>query len=234
MGQPDEWPTLDALCRISISRLGRDWPVFARLRDDVLPALATAAGARADRRVQCWSAGCASGEEPYTLSILWVLDLAPRFPGVSCSIVGTDADPELLARAALARYRRSSLREVPPAWLDIAFDSVGADYVLRDQFREDVVFCQQDVRDSLPPGRFDLVLCRNLVFTYFDDALRRRTLARMLEPLRPGGAFVIAVQERLPQPATGLEPWAAELGIYRRAAELSESAPAPGEHGSWN
>jgi chemotaxis protein methyltransferase CheR len=76
---PDEWPRLDELCRISISRFYRDRRVFDHLRDDVLPTLAQVAVARHENQVRCWSVGCASGEEIYTVVILWHEHLQPWF-----------------------------------------------------------------------------------------------------------------------------------------------------------
>src|SRR5438477_9810042 len=69
--RPDEWARLDALCRVTISRFYRDRETFAALEQEVLPALA-----RGGAEIEVWSAGCASGEEPYTLALLWKLELA--------------------------------------------------------------------------------------------------------------------------------------------------------------
>src|SRR6185295_20147796 len=69
----DEWPVLDALCRVTISRFYRDRAVFDRLRLEILPAFAERAAARGESVVRAWSAGCASGEEPYTLAMIWSL-----------------------------------------------------------------------------------------------------------------------------------------------------------------
>jgi chemotaxis protein methyltransferase CheR len=77
-GHADEWAVLDELARITISRFNRDRGVFAALQADVLPALATAAVDRGSGTLEAWSAGCASGEEAYTLAIIWELELAPR------------------------------------------------------------------------------------------------------------------------------------------------------------
>jgi chemotaxis protein methyltransferase CheR len=68
-----------------------------------------------------------------------------------------------------------------------------------------------------PPGDFDVILCRNVAFTYFDTSLQRRVLARLLAALRPGGALVIGLRERLPEGVGGVTPWSAELGIYRKS-----------------
>lgn len=95
----DEWPTLDAFCRISISRLCRDAAVFRELARNVLPALAAEAGRRGERHLRVWSAGCASGEEPFSVKMLWQIDVAPHRPGFTLSIIATDADTILLERA---------------------------------------------------------------------------------------------------------------------------------------
>ena len=188
--------------------------MWERLADTILPQLAARCAAR-KFPLRCWSAGCASGEEPYSLGVLWRKELAARFSTVPIEILATDIDPLLLARAASAAYRHSSLRGIPPAWEDV-FDTRGELRVLRSEFRKGIRFLQQDIRQEGPPGPFDLVLCRNLAFTYFDDGLQRRTLARMLEVLNPGGALVIGQKEHLPPGATGVSGWIPELGIYRK------------------
>ena len=216
---PAEWTVLDTFCRIPISRLARERLVFERLASEVLPTLAGAATARGADNLLCWSAGCASGEEPYSLAILWMLVLAPRYPELSLRVTATDIDEQLLERARAAVYRRSSLREVPDEWIAAAFTRSGDLYTVRPEFRAAVHFQLEDVRQVLPPGLFDLVLCRYVAFTYFDEALQRRTLERLLTALRPGGALVIGLKERLPGGVDGIEPWVPELRIFRRVGE---------------
>lgn len=214
---PDEWAVLDGFCPIPISRFLRDRPVFERLADEVFPVLAAAALGRSAAELRCWSAGCASGEEPYGLNLLWCQELAPRYPMLTCRIVATDVDAHLLERARDGRYRKSSLREVPPAWVARWFRCAGDWCELVPEGRAGVEFLRQDLRSTLPGGPFDLVLCRNLAFTYFDPALQRRTLERLLTTLRPGGALVIGRKERLPEGVAGVEPWLPVHRIYRRA-----------------
>jgi chemotaxis protein methyltransferase CheR len=131
---PEEWAVLDSFCRIPISRFLRDRAVFERLATDVLPTLADGALQRGDARVRCWSAGCASGEEPYSLVLLWHFELRPRYPGIACHVLATDVEESLLARARAARYRRSSLREVPEEWIESAFTRDGEWFELRTEF----------------------------------------------------------------------------------------------------
>lgn len=211
-----EWTVLDGLCRISISRFYRDGAVFDRLGAVVLPHLAEGAQAQGRTTLHCWSIGCASGEEPYTLSLLWRLGVQPQFPNLSCRTLATDTSPHLLARAARGCYPASSLRELPAGWREVAFDPQEGDYCLRPQFREGVDFRQQDIRTVLPDGCFDVVLCRNLVFTYFDEAGQEAVLASICKQLRSGGVLVIGKQERLPDDPQSLAVWDEQLGIYRQ------------------
>jgi chemotaxis protein methyltransferase CheR len=234
LSHPEEWAALESYCHISISRFLRDREVFDRLGRDVLPDLAERAARRGDGRVRAWSAGCASGEEPYSLMLLWRFVLSSRFPRVALEVLATDVDDVLLARARAARYRGSSLREVPHAWRDAAFVRDGDSFALRDELRSTVEFRRSDLRLELPDATFDLILCRNVICTYFDEPLQRRTLGALLALLRPGGVFVIGRRERLPRGLSGLTDWIPELGIFRRVAALAP-CPAPrGELPLWS
>jgi chemotaxis protein methyltransferase CheR len=211
----DEWHVLDGLCTISISRFYRDHRVFDALGDTVLPMLAAQAMTRTETTVQCWSAGCASGEEAYTLSLIWNQRIRLQYPHVALAVVATDVDATLLDRARVACYSRSSLRELPPAWIDAAFVRQDEEYRLRDPWRSCVEFRLQDIRTDQPEGPFDLVLCRNVAFTYFDELEQRRIVSRVAERMTAGGFLVVGRHESLPSEAQFL-PYATALGIYRR------------------
>lgn len=213
---PDEWPLLDALCRIFISRFYRDRAVFRCLERQVLPEVAQNAVVAGYRTLCAWSIGCASGEEPYTLAILWHERCAPRFPALDLRIVATDADQEVLGRAERGCYHPNSLRDLPSELLAHAFVPSGREFCVKPGHRRGVVFLQQDVRVTVPGEHFHLVLCRNVAFTYFDDAMQREALRRIEDRLLPGGALVIGSTESLPAEASGFEPWSARLGVYRK------------------
>jgi chemotaxis protein methyltransferase CheR len=150
------------------------------------------------REAQIWSAGCASGEEPCTLKILWDLEVKPRFPEACLGIVATDIDETLLERARRARYPAASLRELPPELTVQAFTASNGCWCVKAAHKQGIQFLQQDVRQEAPPGRFDLVLCRNLAFTYFASALQEAVLERIAASLSPQGLLVIGSHERLP------------------------------------
>jgi chemotaxis protein methyltransferase CheR len=207
----EEWPVLDSLCRIPISRFFRDRRVFEALEREVLPELA-----REKAAIRAWSAGCASGEEPYSLELLWELRVRSQFPHVSLHITASDSDAGLLERARRAVYAPSSLREVPSDIRSAAFVQIDGAYQLRPELTHGIDFRCEDLRRALPPGPFDLVLCRNLAFTYFDPALQLEILARIRERLSSGGVLIIGAHESLPgaDPAFARSELARE--IHRR------------------
>lgn len=214
---PGEWRTLDGLCRVTISRFFRDRAVWSRLRSEVLPEASRLATRRRERALRCWSAGCASGEEPFGLAIVFRLAVAPAFPGLDLAIVATDADEVVLERARRACYDAGTLREVPPEWRELAFERRGPELCLRAAFREGVELREEDLRRTMPDGPFHLILCRNVAFTYFDLDGQRAVLAGVVARLARGGFLVIGAHESLPEPTAGLGRFAGRLPIFGRA-----------------
>lgn len=214
---PEEWQVLDGLCRITISRFWRDSAVFEALGARLLPELASLALARGDAELRAWSVGCASGEEPWSLALLWHLELGNRFPELPFRVIATDVDVELLERAAAAVYPGSSLRELPGDLRSRAFEVDGDTHQLRAAFRAGVEFRREDVRRQAPVDRgpFHLVVCRNLAFTYFDTDVQHEVLERIAGSLVPRGALVIGSHERLPADAHRFAPEPAVRAAYR-------------------
>jgi chemotaxis protein methyltransferase CheR len=213
--EPDEWAELESFCRITISRFCRDRPVFEWLQQIALPDLARTALAQDRTALHCWSAGCGGGEEPYTLRILWDLRLADRFPALRLDIVATDAAPAMLARARRAVYRAGTLRELPESLVADAFTSTQGEYRLRENFRTGIRFLRQDIRQCMPRGPFDLVLCRNLAFTYFDKTGQRSVLKRTARRMTAGGVLLVGRNEHLPADVSGFCEDHATPGAYR-------------------
>jgi chemotaxis protein methyltransferase CheR len=213
----EEWAHLDSLCGIPISRCYRDRGVFDALGEIVLPALAREAMVQSRSTLDCWSAGCASGEEPHTIAILWATRLQPRFPALAMRIVATDLDERVLERARTGRYTTSSLKGLPDDLRAAGFEPDGAGWRVRDRFRR-VAFLQQDLREASPDGPFDLVLCRNAAFTYYEPAVQHAILQRIGDRLRPGGALVVGSHEPLPDGPPAFAPWPGARATYRRVA----------------
>ena len=195
---PAEWLELERLCAVTISRFYRDALMWQRLRDELLPALAQAAIDAGEDSLRCWSIGCASGEEPYTLSIVWALQLARQYPALRLRILATDLGEDVLARARDARYAAATLAELPEPLRARAFQRDGALFQLRTELRAPVELRRSDLLRELPAETFRLLLCRNNVFTYFHEAEQRRTLERLSTRLAAGGALVLGRGESLP------------------------------------
>ncbi|HEY7653497.1 MAG TPA: CheR family methyltransferase, partial [Methylomirabilota bacterium] len=123
---------------------------------------------------------------------------------------------ENLERARRGCYSRSSLKDLPPAYLEQAFVPTAQGWRLGEEYRADVTFAEQDVRQAAPRGPFHLVLCRYVAFTYFDEGRQRDVLRTIVERLVPGGALVIGSIESLPDGVPGLEVWSAKSRVYRR------------------
>jgi len=220
--EPTEWAVLDTICRIPLTRFYRDRVVFEHLERVVLPELGRMAMARGDTEMRGWSLGCASGEEPYTVAIVWRLAVAPRFSRLTLRIVATDCDREAIERARRGCYPAHSLRDLPHPMRAAAFRESSAGLVVEDGYRIGVDFQVQDVRTRMPDGPFHLILCRNVVFTYFDEELQRQILPRVARRLVSGGALVIGASESLPERPEGLEPWPGGHTVYRRLPEATD------------
>lgn len=202
-----EWKVLDGLCRITISRFYRDRGVWEILASQVLPTAVRLAAERGEPAVRCWSAGCASGEEPYSLAL--------AAGGAQVEIVGTDADESMLQRAREGVYGRSSLKDLPERLRESAFEAAGGEYRLRDEYRGRVRFECRDIRQEAPDGGFRLVLCRNLAFTYFEESLQREVAERSARKIVPGGFLVVGIHETVPGGVERFRPWGGAPGIYR-------------------
>lgn len=113
-------------------------------------------------------------------------------------ITATDRTRSLLERAAEGIYPESSVRDLPPEFFEPAFIRTNDDFEIKSRFKTDIGFLQQDIRFQTPAGRFDLILCRNLVFTYFDEDLQRSIAEKIVEKLAPGGFFIAGSRESVP------------------------------------
>jgi chemotaxis protein methyltransferase CheR len=213
--EPAEWRAFDGCCHITISRFFRDRGVFEIVRRILLPEIAARAKSEG-RAVQIWSAGCASGEEPYTLKILWDFEIAPGYPDVPVSIVATDIDDAMLTRAREACFKPSSLHELPCSLFERAFERKGLLFCVRATHRQGVTFAHQDLRLEMPSLHFDLVLCRYVAFTYFSPALREAVATGISDHLLPNGYLVIGTHEQLPAGTSTLVPVANSRQVFRR------------------
>jgi chemotaxis protein methyltransferase CheR len=186
---------LDTLT-INVTRLFRNREVFDVLAARVIPELLDSDV----RRLRVWSAGCSSGEEPYSIAALLHREAARRGEPTSLArvhVLGTDVHAASLEAAAVGRYPASALDEVPPE-IRAAYFSADADsYRVSDELRRLVRFEPHDLlRDPAPGSAFGLIACRN-VLIYFDRASQERLFEYFHAALAPGGFLVLGMVETL-------------------------------------
>ena len=212
---PEEWPVLAHLCRVTITRFYRDHGVFRALETQVLPSLAAQAARQGRSELAVWSAGCAGGEEAYTVALVWHLEVQARPSAMGLRLLGTDIDAEELERARAGRYPHSALAELPHNFVEAGFEPMNGCFRVRDDFRRGVEFRLSDLTKEMPGEQFDLILCRNLAFTYYDDPLRRETARRLAGRMPAGGVLVVGKHEVAPQ-ACGFSAMSQHEGLYER------------------
>jgi chemotaxis protein methyltransferase CheR len=191
---------------INVSQLWRNpeqWDALAKI----------VAGLAETGTVRAWSAGCSYGAEAYTLAAVG-REVAPQ---ARLEIVGTDIDKRMVARAREGLFTIDDARSAPPAQLKKWFDREPGGLRAKPELRLLTRFDTGDLlNDRVQAGRFDLVLCRNVVI-YFTEPVRDALHHRLVESLRPGGYLMVGSSERVAEPRTlGLESPAPF--IYRKAA----------------
>jgi chemotaxis protein methyltransferase CheR len=191
--------------------------VYEFLQQEVLPQLAEKITARGETELRCWSLGCAAGEEPYSLAILWKCLFVRQFPNLAFRVLATDINPKAICRAEAGCYTRSSVKDLPQEWLGAAFVPSGELSCIQPEYREPVRFLIQDIRQKLPSECFHLILCRYLIFTYFDEKLQREMIKKIEQKLEPSGALVIGKTEALPEGNFHLEQWSSACRIYKKS-----------------
>jgi chemotaxis protein methyltransferase CheR len=227
--EPSEWLALDRLCRIPISRFFRDKAVYEMLTLKILSDCAEVVQKRGGGTLRILSAGCASGEEPYTINLIWKLRLSERYPDIELQVFALDIDDVMLARAETACYSASSFRDMPADLFENGFYRSDGEYCLRDAFRLGVRFEKADLRETLPTGPFDLILCRNTAFTYFNDAARIMVFVGLDASLRDGGYLIIGSHESLPPQAHSYHRLQSGIPVYQKRAEADFTPPSVSE-----
>ena len=211
---PEEWQRLASSFLIQVTGFFRDPELYAHLRERVLPELVAAARTRGDE-LRLWSAGCATGEEAYSLAILVAEALGDDLEGFSVRVFATDLDAEAVAFARRGVYPAAALAGVPPDLRERYFAAADGEYAVRKRVRALTVFGQHDLGQRAPFPRIDLALCRN-VLIYFTPELQRRALQLFAFALRDGGYLALGKAETTTPLAAYFAVADARLKVYRR------------------
>ena len=191
---PEEYERLRDALTINVTRFYRNADTWSVLRRDLVPALVDAGG----RDFRAWSAGCSSGEEPYTIA----MTLAESMPDGNFEVHATDIDTQVLAHAHDAVYPLGAVASLSPGRQKRFFLRGTGRYEGRARVRPElaakVSFGRLNLMDRDWPieGRFDAIFCRN-VMIYFDKPTQRRLIERFRERLKPAGLFFAGHAESL-------------------------------------
>ena len=207
---------LDALT-INVTKLFRNWSMYEVLAELVVPALWNAGTAP----IHVWAAGCSSGEEPYSLAVLfhrYATAHGPLSRIDRVDVLGTDIDRASLIAAEQGVFPESGFEETP-ADLRERYFSAQPPFTIAPTIKQHVRFQRRDLLDEFPaaPGGFQLITCRN-VLIYFDRDTQERLLLRFHEALAPGGFLVLGKVETLLGPVRSrFAAIDARERIFRRA-----------------
>jgi chemotaxis protein methyltransferase CheR len=192
---------------------------FEHFRAHVAVPFAQAAGRTVGGRLRIWSAGCSSGEEPYTIAVVLKREIR-NFVTHDVRILATDIDTDVLTRAARGEFAASAIDEVPKPYQSF-FDAesngaTGDKVVMDEEVRSLITFRRLNLMEPWPfRGLFDAIFCRN-VMIYFDTPTKSALVERFTQQIKPGGWLYIGHSESL----IGSHPGLRLVGrtIYRREA----------------
>jgi chemotaxis methyl-accepting protein methylase len=238
---PEEYGHLARDLAIKVSRFFRNQHLFDLLSNDLCPCILNEKEARGDKSLRIWCAGCAFGEEVYSVAITLVECLQrmrKKVEDYNVSIFGTDIDGPALVRAGLGEYEVCAFREARQEIIDKYFilsEQTGSEspegpsrktpaYRVVDTIRRLVHFSVHDLtsetRKSPPAGvvaNYDMILCRN-VLIYFSKSLQKRAFSNLLSSLNRGGYLILGRAESIPEALESvLIPHSSSKKVYRKS-----------------
>jgi chemotaxis protein methyltransferase CheR len=211
---PLEYERLIATLTINVSKFFRNPETFASIAAKVIPEIARPSTPVA----RIWSAGCASGEEAYSLAVLCDQHARQQGAGSRFEILGTDVDPDAIASARRARYPEAAFTETTPAVRDTYFPISDGLHSPSPEIRRLVSFQRADLLDvARPATRVSMIVCRNVII-YFTRPAQEWLFQRFHEVLLPGGFLVLGKVETVLGKSRGMfDSVSPRERIFRRA-----------------
>lgn len=184
----DEFAAFIEYLTINVSEFYRTPDKFAKLETDVIPDLLKRAP-----KLNIWSAGCSIGAEPYSLSMI----MKEMTPGKRHRILATDLDIEILAKAKKGVYLENEIKSLSAERRQKYFDKVGDDkYAVKEDIKSCIEFKRHNLLKDPFEKDFDLILCRNVVI-YFTEEAKDELYTRFFEALKPGGILFVGATEAI-------------------------------------
>ncbi|MFD1705680.1 CheR family methyltransferase [Siminovitchia sediminis] len=175
---------------INVTEFFRNPSRWGVLEKNILPQIL-----KGKRRIRCWSAACSTGEEPYSLALM----LSSFFEWQDIRILATDINHQVIARAKEGKYKEEALKNVPSSMKDRFFEHRDGHYEITATVRKSVQFRQQNLLSDPFESGFDLIICRN-VLIYFTDEAKVQLFKKFSRALNPGGYLFVGGSEQIYQP----------------------------------
>jgi two-component system CheB/CheR fusion protein len=191
---PEEFSQLFNTILINVTRFFRDPAAWDYLAAEIVPQIVERRAPGESLRI--WSAGCASGEEPYTLAMVLAESLGVPHLSERVKIYATDVDDDALSRARHGTYSAAEIEDVPEALRDKYFDRKAEQYVLHKDLRGSVIFGRHDLVQDAPISHVDLLVCRNTLI-YFNVETQSKILSRFRFSLNDEGFLFLGKSETL-------------------------------------
>lgn len=211
----DEFTALFNTILINVTSFFRDAEAWDYVGAEVIPRLLAERGP--DDPIRVWSAGCASGQEAYTLAMLLAEALGADEFRQRVKIYATDVDEDALGEGRTASYDAKAVESVPPEMLGRYFEQVNGRYVFRKDLRRAVIFGRNDLVTDAPISRVDLLVCRNALM-YLNAETQRNVLGRLHFALTPQGTLFLGHAEMLLSHGDRFTPLSLKHRIFRKAA----------------
>lgn len=192
---PEEFTPLFNTIEINYTGFFRDPEAWDYIAKEIIPRII--ASKSESESIRIWSAGCASGEETYTLAILLAEALGVEQYQARVQIYATDIDTEAVNQARQGTYLNHQIVGVPPTFLERYFKQVDERYIFCKDLRGSVIFCRHNLIQDAPMSKIDLLMCRN-VLIYFNTDAQTKTLARFHFSLKDSGFLFVGMSEMLP------------------------------------
>jgi chemotaxis protein methyltransferase CheR len=177
----------------------RNEPQFEALENTLIPQIAAKKSSGGRSKLRIWSAASSSGEEGYTLSMIFLEKIKPKYPWMELEVVGTDISEAVLETARQGIYREYSIRNMSKYYLNKYFDTENGKYFVKDEVKKNVRFENLNLYDRAKMKRmnqFDIVFCCN-VLIYFDQQSKIQVVSDLYDGLNPGGFLYIGYAETL-------------------------------------
>ena len=227
---PDEFERLFDTILINVTSFFRDTGSWDYLREEVVPRLLASKGP--NEPIRLWSAGCASGQEPYSLAMVMAEALGPEQFRRQVKIYATDMDEQALAQARAGAYSAREMQSVPDALRDKYFEREDDNFVFQREMRRALIFGRHDLMQDAPISRIDLLACRNTIM-YFNAEVQARIINRFHFAVSENSFLFLGKAEMLFTHASLFTPLDLKRRVFQKLplGGVRERGPLPSSAG---